>query len=130
MKRSTAILSLLGLGAAALAVLGVKARELKKMEEEKEPLESCPEEEIKAIEAALEEEMVTTVPEKENIKKTDTVMPLSCCFYTTNGVVWHADRDCYYIKTAAEIYSGSLESAKMAGKLRPCANCCAAHSAE
>ena len=98
MKKSVAILAGLGLGAAALAFFS------KKMPQNEEKAKQ---------EKELEAPRVATDKTVEELPKTNTVTALSACFYTPNSVVWHADRECFYIRTAAEILSGNLESANI-----------------
>lgn len=52
---------------------------------------------------------------------------LSVCYYTTNGSVWHADRNCSYLKRSQNVLEGSVEGAAIAGKTRPCSSCAAAY---
>ena len=52
---------------------------------------------------------------------------LEVCYYTENGSVWHADRDCSYLKRSQNVLSGSVEGAAIAGKNRPCSSCAAAY---
>lgn len=115
MKKTAVLFAALGVGAAALAVL---SRKMTKNEE-------------KAVAEQVPEAPVSELPENApEMAETDTVMPLSACFYTESGTVWHADRDCFYIKTAAEIFSDSPEGARLAGKQKPCSRCAQLHNAE
>lgn len=115
MKKRVAILTLLGVGAAALAVLG---RKMSKNEEKE------------AEEQSTDTPLIEPCENTAETAKTDTVMPLFACFYTEKGTVWHADRDCFYIRTAAEIFSDHLEGAHLAGKNKPCSHCAKLHNAE
>ena len=54
---------------------------------------------------------------------------LSVVYYTENGTVWHADRNCSYLKRSQNVLEGSVEGAAIAGKTRPC-SACAAHIEE
>ncbi len=55
--------------------------------------------------------------------------PLEVVYYTENGTVWHADRNCSYLKRSQNVLEGSVEGAAIAGKTRPC-SACAAHIEE
>ena len=119
MKKSVAILTALGLGATALAVLG------KKM------LKNDGEATCQPSSSPLVEQTPEQMPTlEEKSKKTDPVMPLSMCYFTQAGTVWHADRECFYIKTAAEIFSATPEHAMLSGKAKPCSRCVKLHNAE
>ena len=55
---------------------------------------------------------------------------LDVCYYTQNGTVWHADRNCSYLKRSQNVLQGSVEGAAIAGKTRPCSSCAAAYTEE
>ena len=63
-------------------------------------------------------------PEQEPLEELDT------CYYTENGTVWHADRNCSYLKRSQNVLEGSVEGAAIAGKTRPCSSCAAAYIEE
>jgi len=52
------------------------------------------------------------------------------CYYTANGGVWHYARSCSYLRNAEDILNGSVESAALLGKVRPCSRCASMFAAE
>ena len=74
-------------------------------------------------ERLLAEKEEGEVPEAEP----EEPVPLETCYYTENGTVWHADRECAYLKRSKNVLNGSVEGAAIAGKTRPCSSCAAAY---
>ena len=64
--------------------------------------------------------------EKEPEDEAPTDVSELVCYYTENGSVWHADRNCSYLKRSQNVLEGSVEGAAIAGKERPCSGCAAA----
>lgn len=75
--------------------------------------------------AASEKEDVPTISDQEKEEA-----ELSVVYYTENGTVWHAERDCSYLKRSQNVLEGSVEGAAIAGKTRPCSSCAKAYKEE
>ena len=46
------------------------------------------------------------------------------CYYTAGGTVWHYDRSCGALARSSDVRSGTVDSAMLDGKTRPCTRCC------
>ena len=44
-------------------------------------------------------------------------------FWTPSGSMWHASVNCSYLSNSKEIYHGSLDEARLAGKEKECSRC-------
>ena len=121
MKRSLILMACVGLCALALAACGKK--------DEFSAGQRLNAEETRALrDKLLAEETENEAPKSEEAPAEEEQDGLpAVCYYTEKGGKWHASADCRYLKNSADILSGSVESAVLAGKDQPCSGCAAAY---
>jgi len=70
-----------------------------------------------------QEESSTKHDQEESSTKHDHEESDTPVYWTENGGVYHLFRDCSYIKSSAEVISGTVEEANDAGKSDACSRC-------
>jgi len=70
-----------------------------------------------------QEESSTKHDHEESSTKHDHEESDTPVYWTENGGVYHLFRDCSYIKSSAEVISGTVEEANDAGKSDACSRC-------
>ena len=126
MKRSLLFMACLGLCACLLTACAKKTDFSAGTEMTAEELRQYREKLLAQKEQAKQEESAEDV----GAEKPVTDLADLICYYTENGSVWHADRNCSYLKRSQNVLEGSAEGAAIAGKSRPCSGCAAAYIEE
>ena len=73
--------------------------------------------------ASLSAELFTQGDEPKETAPAYTDREPNTVYWTESGSVYHKYRDCYHLKDSGSIKSGTVLTARVAGKERVCAEC-------
>ena len=68
-------------------------------------------------------DIVSSILKELEDKKNSSLAEDGDVFWSLSGTIWHKSADCSYLSNSKEVYHGSIEDAKLEGKVRECTRC-------
>ncbi len=69
------------------------------------------------------DEVIASIKKEMEDRENSLMAAEGDVFWTASGSLWHSTYKCSYIINSKNIYHGTLEEAKLAGKVSPCKRC-------